>query len=802
MDHLPYPPDPATAPVQVPFCCENTDLYDGGSWKSFPERVGWTSNDSSHLWLSGDPEVDIARAQSWMFFGLLELVFGPKFNYDAFTYIDQMSGRKLVTTAALPGLLEELSGKQKWTAAGVLKLVLTDQPPPFVRVGQEGDINDTLQLYIDVLRMASQELCRFVPASMTSSAVLLSIRALIWSLRNAIATSVPSVLSERFVDITISDQYLNKRMVDSGICPYWIDQHSKNYSVGTLNYVAAIRRPQHVHSKCNRRECLAHNVDMSRYETSHVSINCTCGSVHFSQAELVRIIEDGGIPLVKCSWNRKNGIYNYTICEAAFGRPYTAISHVWSGGLGNPKDTSLPECQVSHLTRLLSSITHGKSHSSRLDAIWENPYLKVALEGRKARGREEKPRSAVSKPFKQARDQPADEEVIYGDVLFWMDTLCIPVGTEHTAARAIAINQMARVYAGADQVLVLDPAFKAFRLKDQALDRIGAHILMSAWMSRCWTYQEARLAQKWVIAVSGGFVDPFDDFRQCNGMISNYQRGHIKWNDENQLLKELCACFYSVRPVQEDLAQKTDAAYFASIWNELSSRMTTYSRDLHGILANMLDLNAEEVMTLPVENRTKAILKCQKYIPASLLLAQATPTQARGGEWVPPFVSGSIDLGFGVLEWMEGQNLVFDTSKNNNNRYFLLSLPVRSLKGEVTALIPYHSERTHHVAFASLDFELQHLDEGLQESYELLIVLKALDGNIGVANFFQYSGIAFEILSSVHEYNVTARPLGKVTCREQKTRFLFSEGEHVGMSHLKKFRGGIIIDAGTLPPHL
>ena len=36
-------------------------------------------------------------------------------------------------------------------------------------------------------------------------------------------------------------------------------------------------------------------------------------------------------------------------------------------------------------------------------------------------------------------------------ILFWLDTLCIPVAEEHTTQRQMAIQSMAQLYAGAPQ---------------------------------------------------------------------------------------------------------------------------------------------------------------------------------------------------------------------------------------------------------------------------------------------------------------------------------------------------------------
>lgn len=68
--------------------------------------------------------------------------------------------------------------------------------------------------------------------------------------------------------------------------------------------------------------------------------------------------------------------------------------------------------------------------------------------------------------------------------LFWMDTLCIPVGEEHKRLRRLAINQMAFIYAAAVQELVLDAVLMQCQAGTGAALEILARIVCSAWLTR------------------------------------------------------------------------------------------------------------------------------------------------------------------------------------------------------------------------------------------------------------------------------------------------------------------------------
>lgn len=48
---------------------------------------------------------------------------------------------------------------------------------------------------------------------------------------------------------------------------------------------------------------------------------------------------------------------------------YVAISHVWSGGLGNVSSNAIPTCQFKRLSALVGSLFNGTPHPFRLDTL-------------------------------------------------------------------------------------------------------------------------------------------------------------------------------------------------------------------------------------------------------------------------------------------------------------------------------------------------------------------------------------------------------------------------------------------------
>ena len=75
----------------------------------------------------------------------------------------------------------------------------------------------------------------------------------------------------------------------------------------------------------------------------------------------------------------------------------------------------------------------------------------------------------------------------------WMDSLCIPLAPECVRLRDKAVQQMRQVYERATSVLVLDADVISNFVTTPDIDErdLIIHLLMSGWMQRLWTLQEA-----------------------------------------------------------------------------------------------------------------------------------------------------------------------------------------------------------------------------------------------------------------------------------------------------------------------
>lgn len=165
---------------------------------------------------------------------------------------------------------------------------------------------------------------------------------------------------------------------------------------------------------------------------------------------------------------------------------FTAISHVWSQGMGNEKSNKLQECQLEFiLTNLLAAEAEvggdtNTNHASR-DKQYAEELFKQVLD-----------REYHSDDFASYHLSPP----------FWMDTLAIPAShktqLDFKNLKARAIRQIYHIYNNATRVVVIDKDL-CQELAPRPFHTI-LKVLSSAWMQRLWTLQEAFLSRNLLVA--------------------------------------------------------------------------------------------------------------------------------------------------------------------------------------------------------------------------------------------------------------------------------------------------------------
>ena len=125
---------------------------------------------------------------------------------------------------------------------------------------------------------------------------------------------------------------------------------------------------------------------------------------------------------------------------------------------------------------------------------------------------------------------------------FWFDLLAIPKGGNDVGSRELKtkiINTLRNVYANAECIVVLDGLTIQLNSTDPLLT--AAVLCCGLWLSRVWTYQEAKLARKLKIPTATGVVD-FEEM--VAALKAAEMKDHNRWH-------QLYLTFARLAPVHE-----------------------------------------------------------------------------------------------------------------------------------------------------------------------------------------------------------------------------------------------------------
>ena len=510
-------------------------------------------------------------------------------------------------------------------SVGLLSLVNESKYANVLSISRKRAVKVTI-----IMRYTEREMLRletYHPQSEDVYLTCLAIRALLWSLRNAATNTYGHAMTRGCIELS-TGSYILDVLLERGYCPHGLSNLSKYCSVAALNYISAFTRDIQTHKHCTRARCAAHIVsNESQYVTRHMSDTCTCAMVRSDKAEIIRIIEDGKIPVIDGALSGSS--VTLSVRPVSLNVPYTAVSHSWSGGLGNPRENALPTCQLRFLLEQFRTIDAQSEHDT-----WFASLVNAVTGGRAAKSTNTKKSSQV----------------------FWTDTLCIPTGSEvTTSVRTQAVARMNQIYADAHHVIVLDPALRALP-GDATTELFLASVANSSWMTRCWTYLEGRLAQSLLVAMSGEIRDIFDPCFTVASEVTQWSWNLRVWDDKAQIKRELAAEIYKIIPLK-DITLDTSGSgldHFVQCWNELGRKTTSRPADRLIILALMLDLSVFEMQQLPsIALKLQAVLRSQHQLPLTFLFdvpesaQEALPVRRNG--WVPMTISGHTATTYGWL---------------------------------------------------------------------------------------------------------------------------------------------------------
>lgn len=671
MNHLPWPKNEHLPPFEVPYMCTGEPDYDGLEFSKYPFRRGWTTSVDKYGWMDCSPETAATRAQSWLYFGLLDAFIGPRFNKHEWICHSRRSNIWVVDSSRLPLCLSDLvRSMKKGTIAGEFNLC-----SPI----------EIIEYWNNIFMEANVEL-QILDAHMNKSLdnnlmlIGLSISLLLQSLQRMVSR----LTWRNDVDPTMSDIVLPSpkfcllQMMDRSWCQA---QAGHLYSVSSpllSYYLSGLPRTavSSDHSQCRWRKCVGNTVNEETYEPRHVMSSCLCNSVGPDVSQIASLVSSDCIPLIRLSIG--SGQPRLEVVAADRDSRYMSISHVWAGGLGNFRDNLLPTCQLLKLYDRLKALedfnpevpsikfyqfSMPKFGAKLLD--WLRSTLKFSI-----RFIDMLPHSIIQgHAWNHAANVSLERSQ---SVLFWMDTLCIPVHREHFPLRLKAIGNMALTYVAAEKCLVLDPELLQMRMGELSATQINAHMLCSGWVGRSWTFQEARLSRAWYAQFADGLYNP-NSIENAALEHRLYCDWHLYKDDAHQIATETMTWYHNMPAVRQSDIYKSQSRQllvsplnnFITVWNHLESRYTSKPEDVHAILANTTDLSARDVLDQPYDRRMKAILRAQPALPADLVYCTGQKIRDPLNRWVPAYPDdGYLDEYFGQLTPTD-EGFLLDTLEAN-----------------------------------------------------------------------------------------------------------------------------------------
>ncbi|KAM0812454.1 putative Heterokaryon incompatibility domain-containing protein [Seiridium cardinale] len=235
-----------------------------------------------------------------------------------------------------------------------------------------------------------------------------------------------------------------------GWCPFQIRFLQDTVNHSTMDWIVAIGLDQESvgHETCTENSCARNNIDNDTYEQAHVCEERQCQKLKPSLSDIMAVLERDEIPVVRLE--KEGDMAWLTVAAMPKTKPqFVAISHVWADGLGGKSETGLNMCQIQRVGDLCTSV-------------------------RKIQGR----------------------------AWFWLDCLCIPRDCDKKVYYK-ALDSIKDVYKCASSVLVIDKTVERCSVSSPS-ELLYAHIYLSAWMQRMWTYEEAVLSSELVFVLRDG----------------------------------------------------------------------------------------------------------------------------------------------------------------------------------------------------------------------------------------------------------------------------------------------------------
>lgn len=537
--------------------------------------------------LAGDftehsPGITAAFLQAWLYFGMMSEVLGTHVEREDFVTEDHQGHSFITTKQSLPPYI------RRWMAT-FSKGGLPDAQSRISRCLQEAN---NYAVHLSGGHLGATQ-CPLPPE------VSLSIMALGATLESSLSQK------QRLIGFKIVKRrwghspIISDRLASIGWCINDIGRIAEYGSIILSYFVSTVKRdaPEgRSHQNCMIERCVAHHIEGGKYPTKHVRVNCDCGHIEVPVEKVNKILATGGIPVIKIASPTGSVSSFIDVVQHRFGITFCAFSHVWSDGLGNWQQNSLPACQLQRLHGIVSALT--------ISETWPLPAFKRAVHS--------------------------------NSVYIWIDTLCVPVKPPF---RRIAISRMARTYAQATTVLVLDSEIQQVSL-DLPVEELLVRVSCCGWMRRVWTLLEGSLGSlKLCVQFADGALNLVDIRKK---LTSDWNArpfvtdsipidvGYFHYN-----LTFMRKAFNSNEYSPISIRDQSHA--FGVALQGFIGRATSWKGDELICLAILLGLSSAAVTKLQeteVESREFQLLSVWKHIPHGLLFCSGPKFEQLGYRWM------------------------------------------------------------------------------------------------------------------------------------------------------------------------
>ncbi|RDW58474.1 hypothetical protein BP5796_12404 [Coleophoma crateriformis] len=603
MDHLSYPKKSHLPELYIPYLDPGEDAYDYGGFRTFPCRRGWEGEaDCRESWVDAATDVVATRAQQWLYFGLLYEVFPPG--------ATAMRSQDVFIEEYRDGE-QDKRRLNSWSLPEKLECLQT--------------ANSELEAHISKELLPSLIFTRHqvkllhdlnMPGESSLSLVILSITLLLEFIEHsgavqyhyqqyatALRLPQPTCLIERFLQ--------------SGRCPSLALTMSARCTTSAFYFISSIEHmsstenmPSISHGRCNESECVANTVDGSKVVHAE-RCDGKCKRIGPDLDQLSSILKKGSTPVLYFDHNANQhpGSRPILLGSAEADMDYVCLSHIWSQGLGSI-DNKLPHCQVERVFKAVSKIP--VTSSSTLS-----------------------PNNSKVKQTQQ-------------DLL-----------TSRTSATISPRLTHAYIVQGFGLIRY---AFRRIPRRDRDMYKVYTLILTSEWSTRCWTLQEAALARKLYFLFADEIFNAFEPYFSHQVSRHTHPAHYLAPNPIRDSIYEWWGSLPSIMKADDGYRfAASPEQNFVSTWTGIGERHTSKPEDVHIILSIMTDMNVGEITPLNSDDRLKATLRAQRYLPLEMLAYQVSRKNGafkrmhEGGsseedalvdkesclkEWQPPFPSG------------------------------------------------------------------------------------------------------------------------------------------------------------------